>query len=941
MARAAPTLIVDIATNLSRLASDMGQAKGIVERSMRDIEKSVNFAKSALGAIGVAVSAGALVKLTADAIKATAALDDMAEATGASVENLSRLQQIARIGGHDFGSLTDGIGRMIKGLKGADEEGQAAGRALDFLGVKAKDSNGRFRDSGEILFEVSKALSQYEDGGNKVALVQDLLGKGAAKYLPLLKDMAEMSDVQARVTAQQAAEAEKFEKALNRVGLALDESKRVMIMGWLPAWREFAEEMSEGIRLFGGFGSALYNIGVGIDPFKSHTENIAQMRGQLEAIEGLRSAGVPTGDPDTLRKRIAFVQYQQRQQAMRLATPDTLDARDLALQNMARPLNYQGGKADDSITKEANRLREEDARNWVRHIEEAQKASEALAYTWDEGGKRVAMTAEAWQKIVDLQEKGEEIFRKALGSGGMDGMIEAIEEMVQESEKLVYTWNEFGERIAVSRDAANDPAMQSIAVNDAAAESAKAFEQAVATGIMLGFRRGSGGLAQSLTGLIGNAIMTATLTPIATRIGGAFSPLGQALAGQGGSWVNSAGNWLATSQFGQSMGWSTTTDEYNVGLAPTAGFMSGAAKAVPYVGMALAVASMMRDRESRAQTDAMFREGEAHFGMTGDRRAQFNPFGSWMAGDRSFGDMLQGMAAPGIFKTKGNAQRQGGITAAFGQSGTWRNEGWFADDMVPGLNSLVSSIASGEQNLIRNLGLTPEQIARTDAALGSANTRRYGFGMEHTDWTQSGAAEQIMADRMAAISQALGKSIEDLTRIMSTSTEEWQRAMRDMEAAVQGARDSLSGSVRGLPGQLGIASLEGFERSLAMAEWNAPTDRLASARGFYETTLARARGGDLSAVMDFGSSAQNLLGIGRETYASGGGFQDILGEVKGALAELDAQQRSIQADILRSVPVAIMEASNDQVAELKRGFASTVAKLGEMEAELRRWRNTA
>jgi hypothetical protein len=174
---------------------------------------------------------------------------------------------------------------------------------------------------------------------------------------------------------------------------------------------------------------------------------------------------------------------------------------------------------------------------------------------------------------------------------------------------------------------------------------------------------------------------------------------------------------------------------------------------------------------------------------------------------------------------------------------------------------------------------------------------------------------------------------------MSMSTEQWQQSIRQMEEAAQASRDTLAGAVRGLPGQLGISSLEGFQRSLAMSEANGPLDRLGAARGFYDATLARARGGDLSAVQEFGSNAQALLGIGRDVYASGEGYQALSSEVHSALNELLGQQRGLEQEILKDVPLAIMQASNDQVAELRRGFASMVTRLEGMETELRRWRN--
>jgi hypothetical protein len=89
-----------------------------------------------------------------------------------------------------------------------------------FLGVSAKDANGVFRDTGDIAFDVAKALSQYADDGNKVALVQDALGKGAQKYLPLSQGHgAVRRPPAATTTAEQAKQAKEFEVAVNRVNV--------------------------------------------------------------------------------------------------------------------------------------------------------------------------------------------------------------------------------------------------------------------------------------------------------------------------------------------------------------------------------------------------------------------------------------------------------------------------------------------------------------------------------------------------------------------------------------------------------------------------------------------------------------------------------------------------------------------------------------------------
>jgi hypothetical protein len=139
------------------------------------------------------------------------------------------------------------MARMVKGLKSGNEEGQLASRALAFLGVAAKDSNGVFRDTGEIVIDIAKALSQYADDGNKVALVQDALGKGAQKYLPYLKDIVEFNAQAATTTAEQARQAKEFEVAVNRVNFALEEGRRHLVVEYTPALTRMIDQMREGI----------------------------------------------------------------------------------------------------------------------------------------------------------------------------------------------------------------------------------------------------------------------------------------------------------------------------------------------------------------------------------------------------------------------------------------------------------------------------------------------------------------------------------------------------------------------------------------------------------------------------------------------------------------------------------------------------------------------
>lgn len=303
------------------------------------LRSNIDSVKGALAAVGVTLGAGAMVALYKDVLAATSALDDMSESTGSSVENLSALQRVAHVAGADFGFVTDSMGRMVKGLKGADEEGQAAAHALKFLGIEAKDANGNFRDQGEVMVEVAKSLKGLADDGNKLALVQDLYGKGAQRLLPYLKDLADETDRHVTVTAKQAAEAEEAEKAMRRLGLAYRDMARGLAMEITPWLTKMLEQMSEGIRIAGGFGAALKTFGLKMAPITPGQEGarIREYMGRLEEIEvarargGLGLAGTQDLDDEEreLRRKLEFARFLQRQTIHGGMSPADLDARDL------------------------------------------------------------------------------------------------------------------------------------------------------------------------------------------------------------------------------------------------------------------------------------------------------------------------------------------------------------------------------------------------------------------------------------------------------------------------------------------------------------------------------------------------------------------------------------------------------------------------------------
>ena len=118
---------------------DTRQAFDSVAAALGGIESAASRLPMLGPALAGILSAGALASGIQGAIKFAASLDDMAERTGASVESLSALAKVAKVGGHDLGIVETAAIRLSKAMAGADDEAKGAGHAFEYLGLKADD----------------------------------------------------------------------------------------------------------------------------------------------------------------------------------------------------------------------------------------------------------------------------------------------------------------------------------------------------------------------------------------------------------------------------------------------------------------------------------------------------------------------------------------------------------------------------------------------------------------------------------------------------------------------------------------------------------------------------------------------------------------------------------------------------------------------------------
>ncbi|MBK9704794.1 MAG: hypothetical protein IPO75_15875 [Betaproteobacteria bacterium] len=204
-------------TNIIITAVDRTQA-GVAsaERGLNSLKTSFSGLQSTIATITGLGAVALFTTWAKDAVGAAAALDDLADATGSSVESLSKLANISKVSGASFETIDAAIKKLAVGMAGVDEESSRAGKALAAIGVASKDP-------AQALTEIALKFAQYEDGANKAALAVAIFGKAGANLLPVLKDIAENVDIAGTVTTQQAKAAEDLEKSWRRLGVAGDD----------------------------------------------------------------------------------------------------------------------------------------------------------------------------------------------------------------------------------------------------------------------------------------------------------------------------------------------------------------------------------------------------------------------------------------------------------------------------------------------------------------------------------------------------------------------------------------------------------------------------------------------------------------------------------------------------------------------------------------------
>ena len=230
---AANSLIGNLAVNLTMETAAFQRGATIAEKRAEGMRaKFAGVGKSVAG-IGTALVGGVIVaglaNVVGGAFEMASSMSEAAEKVGLTVEALQELRFAAQQTGVANEQLDAAIVRLSKSMGDLQLGEKEAVDAFAAIGLAAEDLKGKTPD--EALRIVADRLNKIPDAATRVAIGQDLMGRGFSKLLPLinggseaLNKYADESRKAGQISTEDAQRldelADSWEKLKVRVGVA-------------------------------------------------------------------------------------------------------------------------------------------------------------------------------------------------------------------------------------------------------------------------------------------------------------------------------------------------------------------------------------------------------------------------------------------------------------------------------------------------------------------------------------------------------------------------------------------------------------------------------------------------------------------------------------------------------------------------------------------------
>jgi len=775
-----------VADNQTRIViSAVDQASA----ALNTIGKNVGALNLALGGMGATLastlSIGGIAALAKASIDAADAMNDLSQRVGVGIKDLAAWQLAA----NQSGTSLEAVAKGIKGLSSYIVDHR---KELQAAGITATDAN-------EALLQLADLFQALPDGVEKTALATKLMGKAGMEMIPVL-NMGSAGLAEARAKSQAYAEqlakiapqADQFNDLLGELSLQSKALGMNIAEYFLPGLIGVAQWLNDiaagGVKAQQALAWMTSDRTVAALTLMGHPLLTRGASRSASGKIGGQSAGLSPADELALgnqNEAILRAQILRGEEMAKAANAaqDAALARMLALgqKNLAGSLD-----SEEDMRLVAEKRAIDDAKKAYKDLTDTiEAATKAQAEHTKTLGEQVAAAERALETYGLTESQIADLTIARLNHArAMEAEQDADEVTLARYDREI----EALQRIRVAKQGIELRDTAKKAADDAARawqDFARDLESSLTDALMRGFENGNS-FGENFVKTLKRTLETAALKIV---VQAAVSPITAALsggAGGGGSGFNLpfGGGGLygsfATSGAGQALGLSAATDATGALTLTDAGL--GLGSALPWIGGGLAAASMLGlfDGDGAAMRSGRYVSPFAFSDAAGDPTQGNNPDGSRY---------------------------------------NWLNNSWFSGDMAAALDRFDAEQQDLELNIAAKLGLQARDWAAINTQLSSIDSKRYDFGMEHTDVSASGVFDRIRADRMAAIAAGLNMSLQDLTDTMSGAKKSAYELAVETQKLSAEQRKSQAGALLGSIGATlsGIDAVTGLRSGLMSA----------------------------------------------------------------------------------------------------------------------------
>lgn len=224
--------------------------------SIDDLRKSVEKLNGSANGIGTAFSkAGTLLKgfIGIEAVRRVAdygmelikmgdRLDELSERTGVAATTLSSLSKTAQQSGVSLDDVATGMKKLSVNMVEAQNGSKEAARGFAALKLDPRS----FKTSEEALYAIADRFKNMEDGANKVAIAQALMGKSGEANIPWLNMGAEAMRKYGSTFSQEfISMSAKFTDLLDEIGFKSKKSAASIVEKFLPTMSEIVSVFAQ------------------------------------------------------------------------------------------------------------------------------------------------------------------------------------------------------------------------------------------------------------------------------------------------------------------------------------------------------------------------------------------------------------------------------------------------------------------------------------------------------------------------------------------------------------------------------------------------------------------------------------------------------------------------------------------------------------------------